>query len=116
MNIGSSMERPMLGQLLDVLVNSDRIVIYDGEDRKKPVLYRGFVGCFNYNRGSIDTSRRIVKTGLGCEIFQVEKKDVNSFVHIKTLGREVPVESINHFRYSDLEEIIYTEIFLEVAG
>lgn len=106
----------MLGQLLDVLVNSDRIVIYDGEHDTSPVLYRGYVGCFTHDRNSIDTSRRIAKTGLGCEIFRVEKRDLNSFVHTKTLGAEVPVENISDFRFSDLEEIIYTRIFLEVAG
>lgn len=116
MKIKSGMERPMLGQLLDVLVNSDRIVIYDGEHDTSPVLYRGYVGCFTHDRNSIDTSRRIAKTGLGCEIFRVEKRDLNSFVHTKTLGAEVPVENISDFRFSDLEEIIYTRIFLEVAG
>lgn len=110
----SMMERPMLGQFLDVLINSDRIVIYDGEDSKSPELYRGYVACFNYDSGGIDTSRRIAKTGLGCEIFRVEKRDLSPFVHTKTLGAEVPVENISDFRYSDLEEIIYTRIFLEV--
>lgn len=61
----------MLGQFLDVLINSDRIVIYDGEDSKSQELYRGYVACFNYDSGGIDTSRRIAKTGLGCEIFRV---------------------------------------------
>ena len=114
MKTGSGMERPMLGQLLDVLINSDRIVIYDGEHDKSPVLYRGFVGCFTHDGNSIDTSRRIAKTGLGCEIFRVERRDLNSFVRTKTLGAEVPAESISDFKYSDLEEIIYTRIFLEV--
>lgn len=107
-------DRPMLGQLLDVLINSDRIVIYDGEHDESPVLYRGYVGCFTHDENGIDTSRRIAKTGLGCEIFRVEKQDLNSFVHTKTLGAEVPAESISDFKYSDLEEIIYTRIFLEV--
>lgn len=110
----SKMERPMLEQLLDVLIDSDRIVIYDGESEKSPELYRGFVGCFDYHKNNIDTSRRIVQVGLGCEIFRVEKRGLNSFVHTKTLGAKIPVEKISDFRYSDLEEIIYTRIFLEV--
>lgn len=114
MKTESIMERPMLGQLLDVLMNSDRIVVYDGEHDKSQVLYRGFVGCFAHDENGIDTSRRIAKTGLGCEIFRVEKRDLNSFAHTKMLGAEVPVESISDFAYSDLEEIIYTRIFLEV--
>ena len=106
----------MLGQLLDVLVNSDRIVIYDGEDSGSRELYRGFVGCFDYDRGGIDVSRRIAKTGLGCEIFKVEKQGLSKFAHTKMLGPKVQVESISDYKYSDLEEIIYTRIFLEVAG
>lgn len=105
----------MLGQLLDVMINSDRIVIYDGEDRESRELYRGYVGCFDYAEDNIDKSRRIAKTGLGTEIFRVENKHLNSFVHTKPLGGEVPVESTGSFAFSDLEEIIYTRIFLEVA-
>lgn len=116
MKTESGMERPMLGQLLDVLINSDRIVIYDGENDTSAELYRGYVGCFTHDKNSIDTRRRIVKTGLGTEIFRVKNKHLNSFVHTKLLGEEIPVESISDFVYSDLEEIIYTRIFLEVAG
>lgn len=112
----SKMGKPMLEQLLDVLIDSDRIVIYDGESEESPELYRGFVGCFDYHKNDIDTSRRIAQIGLGCEIFRVEKRNSNSFVHTKTLGAEVPVERISDFRYSDLEEIIYTRVFLEVAA
>lgn len=116
MKTESMMERPMLGQLLGVLINSDRIVIYDGENDKSPELYRGFVGCFKYDQNNIDTSRRISKTGLGTEIFRVENRDLSPFLHIKALSAEVPVENIGDFQYSDLEEIIYTRIFLEVQG
>lgn len=116
MKTESGTERPTLGQLLDVLINSDRVVIIDGESSKDPELYRGFVGCFNYDSNGIDTSRRIAKTGLGCEIFRVERQDLNKFIHTRTLGAEVPVENISDFKYSDLEEIIYTRIFLEVQG
>ena len=116
MKTESGMVRPMLGQLLDVLVSSDRIVIYDGESEKSPELYRGYVSCFQYAENEIDKSRRIVKTGLGAEIFQRERVDFNKFTHTQKLGAEVPVESISNFKFSDLEEIIYTRIFLEVAG
>lgn len=116
MKTESMVERPMLRQLLEVLINSERIVIYDGESEKCPELYRGFVGCFQYGRNSIDTSRRILKTGLGTEIFRVEKEKLSRFNHTKTLGAKVPVESISDFKYSDLKEIIYTRIFLEVQA
>ncbi len=110
----SGREKPTLGQLLDVLINSDRIVIYDGENNKCQELYRGYVGCFSYDTKRIDTKRRIAKAGLGVEIFKVEKEKLNPCIHTKKLGEEIPVENISDFRYSDLEEIIYTRIFLEV--
>ena len=34
----------------------------------------------------------------------------------KELGEKIPVENISDFKNSDLEEIIYTKIYLEVAG
>ena len=74
--------------------------------------YRGFVGCFNNK--NIDTKRRIAKTGIGCEIFRIEKQDFNRFARTKKLGEPIPVEKINNFKYQDMEEIIYTRIFLEV--
>lgn len=111
----SRTERPMLGQLLDVLINSDRIKIYDGESEKSPVIYTGFVACFNHEENGVDRNRRIAKTGLGVDIFRKEKPEKwNTFSHISELGAEVPVESISDFEYSDLKEIIYTRIFLEV--
>ena len=88
MKTESGTERPTLGQLLDVLINSDRVVIIDGESSKDPELYRGFVGCFNYDSNGIDTSRRIAKTGLGCEIFRVAGlKQIHSH---KDAGRRSP--------------------------
>ncbi len=110
----SGREKPTLGQLLDVLINSDRIVIYDGENSKCPELYRGYVGCFGYGTDCIDVNRRIAKTGLGVDIFKVEKEKLNPCVYTKKLVKEIPVGSISDFRYADLEEIIYTRIFLEV--
>lgn len=116
MNTESRRESPVLGQLLDVMTDSSRIVIYDGEDEKSPELYRGFVACFIYEEDIIDKSRRIAKVGLGTEIFKVENHTFNSFVHTRPLGEEVPVENISNFVFSDLEEIIYTRIFLEAEG
>ncbi len=116
MRTGNVMERPTLESILDVLTNSERIVIYDGEDSKSPEIYRGYVGCFQYEKRKIETRRRIARMGLGCERFRVKKRDLSKLVQIKELGAEVPVESISDFRYSDLEEIIYTRIFLEEEG
>lgn len=113
--IESAAEKPCLGQLLDVLVNSDRIKIYDGEKEKDPVIYTGYVACVVHEEKAIDRSRRVARIGLGVDIFRKEKPDGwNTFTHIPTLGEEVPVESISDFEFSDLEEIIYTRIFLEV--
>lgn len=38
----SGLERPQLGQLLDVLIPSDRIKVFDGASEKDPVLFTGF--------------------------------------------------------------------------
>lgn len=116
MKTESGMGSPMLGQLLDVLINSDRIVIYDGEHDTSPELYRGYVGCFNHVENNIDTSRRIVKTGIGTDIFRKECGSSHAYKIQRQDKEEIPLESISSFKYSDLEEIIFTRIFLEVAG
>lgn len=113
MNI-RTMERPMLGQILDVAEDSSRIVIYDGEGEKSRELYRGYVGCFKYDGIGIDVSRRIAGVGLETEIYRKEDKHWNKYTHTQMLGAEVPLENISDFKYQDLEEIIYTRIFLEV--
>lgn len=113
----SRLEKLRLGQLLDVLINSDRIKIFDGDNEKAPVLYTGFVACIDYEETQIDSSRRVARVGLGTDIFRKEKPGSwNTFAHTAQLGEEVPVESISDFSYSDLEEIIYTRIFLEVTA
>lgn len=113
----SGLERPQLGQLLDVLIPSDRIKVFDGASEKDTVLFTGFAANFNYTREHIDRSRRIARVGLGTDIFRKEKPGSwNTFAHSTALGEEVPVESISNFEYADLQEIIYTRIFLEVAA
>lgn len=107
-------KRPTLEQLLDILIKSDRIVIYDGEENNSPELYRGWVGCFEYAKSGIDTKRRVVKTGIGSEIFKIERQQKNKFFQTKELGEEIPAGSVNDFEFSDLKQIIYTRIFLEV--
>lgn len=116
MKTKSMMERPMLGQFLDVLISSDRIVIYDGEDDKSPELYRGFAACIDYDEDNIDKSRRIAKTGLGTDIFRKDRGSSHVYRTRRQDKEEIPVESISDFKFSDLEEIVYTSIFLEVAG
>lgn len=118
LNEKSGLERPLLGQLLDVLISSDRIKIFDGESEKDPVLFTGFVGCFDYTRTEIDRNRRIVKAGLGMDTFRVDDRTGkwNSFAGAEKLHEEIPVESISNFKSSELEHIIYTRIFLEVAA
>lgn len=115
MKTESGSNRPILGELLEVLINSDRIVIYDGENDTSTELYRGYVGCFCYAQNNIDTSRRIAKTGLGTDIFRREQGSSHIY-NTEEEKKKIPMESISDFKYSDLEEIIYTRIFLEVTG
>lgn len=115
MNNESGMERPMLGQLLDVLIPSDRIVIFDGENERSPELYRGYVACLDYQQKHIDKERRIAKTGLGTDIFRKERGSSHSYSKMDE-KEKIPVESISDFKFQDLEEIIFTRIFLEVQG
>ena len=116
-NEKSGLERPQLGQLLDVLIPSDRIKVFDGESEKDPVLFTGYVANFNYTREHIDKARRVARAGLGTDIFRKDKPGSwNTFAHSTALAEEIPVESISNFEYADLQEIIYTRIFLEVAA
>lgn len=117
MLIESGLDRPQLGQLLDVMIPSDRIKVFDGVSEKDPVLYTGYAANYNYSREKTDKTRRVAKVGLGCDIFRKDNPGGwNTFAHSTALAEEVPVESISNFEYADLQEIIYTRIFLEVAA
>ena len=107
----SRLEKLKLGQLLDVMINSDRIVIYDGKDNKSPVLYTGYVACLDLERENIDKTRIVSEVGLGAEFYQIDKTD-NRFSHTKPILGEIQPEDVSQYRFHDLTEIIFTRIFL----
>lgn len=113
---GSITGRPVLGQLLSVMGDSERVVIYDGEDGKGGELYRGFVACIGYAGNCIDRGRRVARAGLGADFFMREKEEHKPFCLPDRLGAKVAEGNIGQFRYQDIKTVIYTEIFLEKEG
>lgn len=114
----SGLEQMRLGQLVDRMTSSDRMKIFDGTDEKTAkLLYKGFVSCLEYQKDNIDLTRKVAKVGLGVDIFCKEQPECqwNTMQGIRQLTEEVPVESISEYKYADLQENIYTRIFLEVA-
>ena len=94
-----------LGQLLRHMIPSDRVLI---EDAGSNVLYKGFVGCLQYE--SIDETRKVKRFGLKTDIFRKENRA--TYEPQQVLGKEVPVESISSFCFCDLQMMIYTRIVL----
>lgn len=115
----SGLPQMQLGQLMDIMTSSDRMKIFDGTDEKTAkLLYKGFVACMEYEKENIDLTRRVARVGLGVDIFRKDQPNCqfNTMQYIQQLAEEVPVESISEYKYSDLQENIYTRIFLEVTA
>lgn len=96
-----------LGQLVEHMIPSDRLIINDGAGN---VLYRGYVATLEHH--NIDLTQVVKRFGLATEIFRKEKK-VQFTSNQKELPREVPVESISDYGFSDLEMLIYTRVMVK---
>lgn len=100
-------ETVTLGQLIERMIPSDRLII---EDETGKEIYKGYVGCMQHT--DIETSRYVKRFGLATNIFRKEVKRRGA--NIETLLKEeVSVESISEFGFADLVMQIYTKVILE---
>lgn len=111
-HIRSGLAGLQLGQLLDVMTNSDRIVIHDGSNSNSPVIYKGYVACLDYLERNIDCRRRVLGVGIGATFYTVDKAKLNKFSHTQPLDEEITAEQAGRYDFKDLVEFVYTNIYL----
>lgn len=83
-----------LGDIMDKLTPSDRVVIYNAA---RQVVYRGYAA--NAVHGTLNPQRRIKKMGLGMETYRATE--------------QIPVEQFGKYRVEDLQHILYIRIELK---
>lgn len=98
-----------LGDILDKLTPSDRLVIYNAA---RQVVYRGFAA--NAMHSGLNEQRRIKKMGLGMETYRATEQ-MWDWEKTDSLPEQVPVEQFTQYR-NDLEEDLLTQIFYMVTG
>lgn len=72
-----------LGDILDKLTPSDRLVIYNAA---RQVVYRGYAA--NAVHGTVNPQRRIKKMGLGMETYRANRTDVGLGKDRQTAGTD----------------------------
>ena len=97
----------LLGDLIEKLTSSDRIVIINAA---RQVIYRGFVA--NVECAGIRKTRRVKKIGIGLETYRVTEK-LWDWQKTDALPPQVPVEQFGEYRIEELQHILYIRIELE---
>ena len=78
----------ILGDILDKLTPSDRVVIYNAAGQ---VVYRGYAA--NAVHGALNPQRRIKKMGLGMETYRATEQ-MWDWAKTDSLPEQVPVEQL----------------------
>lgn len=100
-------ERITLGQLIERMIPSDRLIV---EDEAGKEIYKGYVGCVQHIE--LETKRYVKKFGLATNIFRKEIKRMGARIETAP-GEEVSVENISEFGFADLVMQIFTRVILE---
>ena len=96
-----------LGDIMDKLTPSDRVVIYNAA---RQVVYRGYAA--NAVHGTLNPQRRIKKMGLGMETYRATEQ-MWDWEKTDSLPEQVPVEQFTQYRVEDLQHILYIRIELK---
>lgn len=88
-----------LGDIMDKLTPSDRVVIYNAA---RQVVYRGYAA--NAAHGTLNPQRRIKKMGLGMETYRATEQ-MWDWEKTDSLPEQVPVEQFTQYRVEDLRDI-----------
>lgn len=89
-----------LGDIMDKLTPSDRVVIYNAA---RQVVYRGYAA--NAVHGTLNPQRRIKKMGLGMETYRATEQ-MWDWEKTDSLPEQVPVEQFTQYRVEDLQHIL----------
>ena len=95
----------LLGQVIQRMINSERLLIVDESGKE---LYRGFVGNFGYS--ALDAAALVKKIQLETNTFR--RGNPSDKIPQKE-KQVVPVENLTAYSFSDLEFVIYQRITLE---
>lgn len=98
-----------LGDIMDKLTPSDRVVIYNAA---RQVVYRGYAA--NAVHGTLNPQRRIKKMGLGMETYRATEQ-MWDWAKTDSLPEQVPVEQFTQYRVEDLQHILYIRIELKAS-
>lgn len=96
-----------LGDIMDKLTPSDRVVIYNAA---RQVVYRGYAA--NAVHGTLNPQRRIKKMGLGMETYRATEQ-MWDWEKTDSLPEQVPVEQFTQYRVEGLQHILYIRIELK---
>ena len=100
-------EQITLGQLMNKIVSSDRVVVINAA---RQVVYRGFAANFTHTR--MNDLRKVKSFGLGMETYKKIDK-MWDWQKINELPEQIPIEQISKYDTGELQHIIYTKIILE---
>lgn len=96
-----------LGDILERLVPSDRLVIYNGAQQ---VIYRGYAA--NALHSGTNMQRSVKRMGLGMETYRATEQ-MWDWEKTDNLPEQVPVEQFTQYRVEDLQHILYIRIDLK---
>ena len=93
-----------LGDILDKLTPSDRLVIYNAA---RQVVYRGYAA--NAVHGTVNPQRHIKKMGLGMETYRATEQ-MWDWEKTDRLPEQIPVEQFSKYRVEDLHTFCISEL------
>ena len=97
----------LLGDVLDAITPSDRVMIYNAA---KQVVYRGYAA--NASHAGIDRLRRVKKFGIGMETYR-ETEKMWDWEKTSRLPEQIPVEQFSEYQIGQLKHILYIRVELE---
>ena len=96
-----------LGDILDKLTPSDRLVIYNAA---RQVVYRGYAA--NAVHGTLNPQRRIKKMGLGMETYRATEQ-MWDWEKTDSLPEQIPVEQLGQYDIGQLQQLLFIRVILE---
>lgn len=96
-----------LGDILDKLTPSDRVVIYNAA---RQVVYRGYAA--NALHSGNNMQRRVKRMGLGMETYRATEQ-MWDWEKTDSLPEQIPVEQFGEYKVEQLQHILYIKIELK---
>lgn len=96
-----------LGDVLDAITPSDRVLIYNAA---KQVIYRGYAA--NASNAGINRLRKVKRFGIGMETYKDTEK-MWDWEKASNLPEQIPVEQFSEYQIGQLKHILYIRVELE---